>query len=139
MRRGLSDWNEAGQEGLSSLNAAMTRDGLVLELQSGVRLERPVLVVHLARDEGAGLVTHPRTIVRLGEQAEADMIEIFCGQGQREGWTNTIFEGDVEAGASLGHMILVDHGPAGIHTGRMTMELGADARYRAHHLRYFVP
>ena len=124
---GLGEWNGAGQEGLAALNAAMARDGVVLELPDGVRLERPVLVVHLL--SGAAGAVHPRSAVGLGAGAEAELVEVVLGHPDGGGWTNSVLEGAVAQGGRLRHAVLVRHGAAAVHTGRMTMDVARDANY----------
>ena len=123
---GLGEWNGAGQEGLASLNAAMARDGVVLDLPDGARLERPVLVVHLS--SGAAGAVHPRSVLRLGAGAEAELVEIFAGH-PGGGWTNSVLEGAVGQGGRLRHAVLIRPGADAVHTGRMTMHVARDAGY----------
>ncbi|MDE0385174.1 MAG: Fe-S cluster assembly protein SufD, partial [Defluviicoccus sp.] len=122
---GLGEWNGAGQEGLAALNAAMARDGVVLELADGVRLERPVLVVHLL--SGAAGALHPRSVLRLGAGAEAELVEVFVGRPGAGGWTNSVLEGALGQGGRLRHAVLVRPGADAVHTGRMTMDVARDA------------
>ena len=126
---GLVEWNGAGQEGLSALNSAMTRDGVVLDLSGGVRLDRPVLVVHLMT--GAAGAIHPRNVLRLGAGAEAELAEVFIGRPDGAGWSNAVLEGAIGEGARLGHVALIRQGAEAVHTGRMTMDVARDANYAA--------
>ncbi len=126
---GLSEWNGAGQEGLAALNTAMTRDGVLLDLPAGMKLDRPILVVHLLNGE-AGAV-HPRNVLRIGAGAEADLMEAFIGRPGNAGWTNAVLEGAIEPGGRLRHVAMIRHGADAVHTGRMTMEVGRGANYAA--------
>ena len=105
---GLAEWNGAGQEGLAALNTAMTRDGVVLDLPAGTKLDKPILVVHLLSGE-AGAV-HPRNVLRMGAGAEAEIVEVFIGRPGGAGWTNAVLEGAIGQGGHLRHVVLVRHG-----------------------------
>ena len=124
---GLGEWNGAGQEGLAALNTAMTRDGVVLELSDGVRLDRPVMLVHLL--SGAAGAVHPRSVLGLGAGAEAELLEVFVGRPDGDVWSNSVLEGAVGQGGRLRHAVLVRHGADAVHTGRMTMDVARDAGY----------
>ena len=124
---GLAEWNGAGQEGLAALNTAMTRDGVLFELPARVKLEKPILVVHLLSGK-AGAV-HPRNVLRIGSGAEADVVEAFIGLSGAGGWTNSVLDGAIGQGGALRHVALVRQGEDAVHTGRMSMEVERDARY----------
>ena len=126
---GLAEWNGAGQEGLAALNTAMTRDGVLFELPAGAKLEKPILVVHLLTGK-AGAV-HPRSVLRIGAGAEADVVESFIGLPGSGGWTNSVLDGAIAEGGRVRHVALVRHGEDAVHTGRMTMEAARDANYTA--------
>ena len=126
---GLAEWNGAGQEGLAALNTAMTRDGVLFELPAGTKLEKPILVVHLLTGK-AGAV-HPRSMLRIGAGAEADVVESFIGLPGSGGWTNSVLDGAIAEGGRVRHVALVRHGEDAVHTGRVTMEAARDANYTA--------
>ena len=126
---GLAEWNGAGQEGLAALNTAMTRDGVLFELPAGTKLEKPILVVHLLTGK-AGAV-HPRSVLRIGPGAEADVVESFIGLPGSGGWTNSVLDGAIAEGGRVRHVALVRHGEDAVHTGRVTMEVARDANYTA--------
>ena len=126
---GLAEWNGAGQEGLAALNTAMTRDGMLFELPAGAKLEKPILVVHLLTGK-AGAV-HPRSVLRIGPGAEADVVESFIGLPGSGGWTNSVLDGAIAEGGRVRHVALVRHGEDAVHTGRVTMEAARDANYTA--------
>ena len=126
---GLQEWNGAGQEGLAALNTAMTRDGVLLDLPAGARPDRPVLIVHLL--SGAAGAVHPRSLIRLGAGAEAELIEAFVGRPDGGGWTNPVLEGAIGEGGRLRHAALFRHGAEAIHTGRAAITVARDAAYAA--------
>ena len=126
---GLAEWNGAGQEGLAALNTAMTRDGVLLELPPGMKLDRPILVVHLLSREAGAI--HPRNVLRIGAGAEAALVEAFVGRPGGAGWTNAVLEGSIEPGGRVRHVAMIRHGADAVHTGRMTMEVGRGANYAA--------
>ena len=125
-----SDGFSAEHIGLKALNAAMTRDGLVVEVPNGAVLERPVVVVHAMSAAAGSRAVHPRTVVRMGEGAEAELIEVFTGEAGARGWTNAVLDGSLARAAHLRHVVLVDQSEGATHTGLGTLAVGRDASYR---------
>jgi len=59
---------------------AFLRDALVLGVPARARIDRPIVIVHLLgtrKAEGLAPAAFPRTVIELGEAAEATVIELF--------------------------------------------------------------
>ena len=68
--------SEAGlDDPLAALNEANLNDAIIIDIERGVRLEKPIVVVN-ALETGA---IFPRLIVRLGDAAVASVVELFVG------------------------------------------------------------
>ncbi len=124
------DREMAGHAGLRALNTAMTRDGLVVDLPPGARLDKPVCVIHRRSRAHGGLAVHPRSLLRIGAGCELELIEVFAGDPDADGWTNAILDAELAEGARLRHLVLVAEPERAIHTGLSEITLGADAVYR---------
>jgi Fe-S cluster assembly protein SufD len=61
----------------TTLGEALAQDAVVINIPSGVRVERPIVVVHDARRGLGNAATFPRLFVELGEGSEATVIEYF--------------------------------------------------------------
>lgn len=59
-----------------TLNAAFTAEPVVVRVPRGVAVEKPIVVVHWIDSDGAAVF--PRTIVELGESAEATVVEVVA-------------------------------------------------------------
>lgn len=68
---------DAGAD-LVGLNDACTLDPLVVDVAPGARLERPVVVLHVAAADGSAVF--PRTVVRVGEGAVASVVEAVVSE-----------------------------------------------------------
>ena len=125
------DGARADHTGLAALNAAMTRDGLVVEADGRAPLEKPVAIVHMRSAAGGGLAVHPRVLLRIGAGSAVELIEFFVGAAGADGWTNSVLEARLEPGARLGHVALVDQPGEAVHTGLASVDVGRDAGYSA--------
>ncbi len=68
---------DAGAD-LVGLNDACALDPLLVDVAPGARLERPVVVLHVAGADGSAVF--PRTVVRVGEGAVASVVEAVVSE-----------------------------------------------------------
>ena len=134
---------EADAEGalahpLETLNAALSDCGARLEVPADA--DCPPVLLHSSRsgEPGAERMLHPRFIVELGAGSRAVVIEAHEGGergeggegGADSGWTNPSAFCRIGENAEL-HYLRLDREPERVaHTGRVTFELGRDARLR---------
>lgn len=112
---------------LSALNAALWKSGGCLTVPPGQRLERPVFLRFLAGEPEAML--HPRSLLRLDAGAEAVVVECYTGATPANYWRNPVTEIELEAGARLVHIRIIEEGAAATHTGLTAARLAADSHY----------
>jgi Fe-S cluster assembly protein SufD len=113
---------------LSELNAALASDGVVLLLQDGVVLDKPVEIVSF----GVPALVNLRHLIRLGAKAEATVLESYRDGGASEklaGWTNVYAHVVVGEGAKLTHIRLQAEHDAAYHAALGRVSVGAGARY----------
>lgn len=129
--RRLSRRTDRRPQALVALNAALASDGAVLVLEDGVRLERPVEIVHLAGAGGPARAHHLRTLVALGAGAAAEVVETFAGADGAETWTNAVTDISLGAEASLRHLRLDLEGADAVHVDVAHARLGRGASLEA--------
>lgn len=81
-RTTLDELNVFTKDSLEDLNFALGMDGIFIDVPSGVCLEKPIYIVHRS-DCHEGLC-QPKTIMRLGKNAQAVLIEDFRGRGRED-------------------------------------------------------
>jgi Fe-S cluster assembly protein SufD len=64
------------QDAFTALNEALLHDAAVIDVPKGVVIERPIVVLEWV--EGDGIAVLPRTIVRLGEAAQATVVDVLA-------------------------------------------------------------
>lgn len=111
---------------LSELNAALASDGVVLLLEDGVALDKPVEIVSF----GMPALVNLRHLIRLGARAEATVLESYRdGGASAAGWTNVYAHTAVGEGAKLTHIRLQAENDAAYHAALGRVAIGAGARY----------
>ncbi len=116
--------------GFVALNAAMAADGLCICIGDGICLDKPLYILHLAGPSGR--VAHIRHGIALGDNAEAAVIEHFCGGPDGSGLTNTVTGIRLQQGAKLSHYRLQQEPESRFHIGRVEVEQARDSYYASH-------
>ena len=109
----------------AALNAASFDDGFVLDVAPEVSLEEPIEIAHVASG-GVPVSLHTRSIVMLGRESRARVIETFTGRGRY--WRNDVVAARLAAGAALDRVALVEEANNAVHLGAFDAELGRAAR-----------
>lgn len=115
----------------AALNAALFTDGAVLLIPDGVTIEEPIRLAHHATGEEGMEVG--RTLVVLGRQASAVLVESFTGPAGSAYFTNYCTEIVLGEGARLEHLRIQDESRGAWHVGLTQVD-----QARASHYRSFV-
>lgn len=111
---------------LAELNAAFASDGLLLQVDDGVVLDRPVELLAF----GAPALVNLRHLVRLGRKAEAVLVENYRDAGLAEaGWSNIVAGVELAEGAKLTHIRLQGESAVTYHAALGRVSVGVNARY----------
>ena len=122
----VSETDMAGAQPFAAVNAAFFADGVVLALDAGVVLEKPVEIIHVASAPEPRSF-HLRNLIRLGAGSRATIIETFIGKGAA--WTNAVAALDLGEAAALEHVVLQDESRDAIHFALLRGGLAAGAAY----------
>jgi len=105
------------------VNDVLAQQGVVIDIGAGAKVEQPIRIVNFA---SAGIESHQRTLVRVGENAQATIIEHGSGSGNS---LNTVFaEYDIAEKARLEHYRFALHEGEAIHIGGSHFKLHDHAR-----------
>jgi Fe-S cluster assembly protein SufD len=117
-----------GAQPFGALNAAFFADGVVLALDAGVVLPRPVEILHYG-DAPSPSAFHLRNAIIAAPGSSAQVTETYAGAGA--GWSNLVTAITLSAGAVLRHAVVqVESGDA-THLATTRAHLEAGARYDA--------
>jgi len=110
-----------------ALNTAFLRDGAILRLGRGVRVERPIELVFVS---AGPIAVYPRLLIVAEPGSSAILIEHHVGLGDSAVFANHVAEIVVEEGAALTHHKVQTETPASFHIANTHVRVGKDARYR---------
>ncbi|MDR3498066.1 MAG: Fe-S cluster assembly protein SufD [Parvibaculum sp.] len=112
--------------GIVALNTAMMGDGLGLHVAAGVRLGKPLHILHFAADAGA---FHVRNLIRLEEGAEATIFETHAGAAAASSFADHAADVSLAEGARLAIVKVQDEAPSAIHLATLTARLDARSHF----------
>ena len=127
---GLMGTSAPEAETVVALNTALLTDGTIVRIADNARFSKPLHIVNV-RALGAAHTIATRTIVTVGQRAEATIIETHIALGNAGGGqTNSATEITVGAGAVVDHVKVTSERGA-THLASWMIALGAASTYRA--------
>ena len=124
----LSLTTDRRPQSLVALNAALASDGAVLVVADGAALPHPLEVVYVARGAASPCAHHLRTLIALGNEAQAEVVEVYAG-GSASVWTNHVTDIALGAQACLEHVRADAGSDTAVHVDVAHARLQAGASY----------
>jgi Fe-S cluster assembly protein SufD len=119
-----------GDQVFTALNTAGLEDGLLVSVDPGLAVERPVEILHLSVGADVPRVAQPRHLLVLGEGARATVIERYLSLGEPLYCTNSVLELILEPGAGLDHHRIQTESPNAFHLTGLYLSQARGSRYR---------
>lgn len=118
-------------DALLALNTAAATDGLIIDVAANAVIEQPILIQWQDGQTGSDVMSQTRLLVRIGQSAEARLVELVSGPDGQASWRNAVNVFDVADNAKLTHVSVGIGGDARILTARDEARLGRDALLRS--------
>lgn len=117
---------------MGALNAALMADGLVVLVDAGVALDRPLHMVAVTEAPDQARHVHPRHLVILGDGAQVTLVESrVTAPGAAPTLVNTVTEIALGARARLRHVSLANVGAEAVDLGLTEVSVAEEATYDA--------
>jgi Fe-S cluster assembly protein SufD len=125
---------QVGGDALVRLNDAFFSDAVVIDVPAGIVVPHPIVIVHWCDPEipaARSGAAFPRTCVRLGENAQAAVVEVMAGSASTtRSLVVPVTELSAEGGASLSYVSLQILNDASWCIARLAARAGNDATLR---------
>jgi len=131
---GLLRLDGRDDDAVLALNTAYASDGAVVDIAGGAKLDKPLLLVFVRAGVEPQFVA-ARNVVRIGDGAEATIIEAFVTLpgAAKEFQLNAATKIVVGNGAVVSHVKCTLESGGGTHLANWLIDLGGDADYRGFH------
>lgn len=87
------------KDGINALNTAFVHGGVFIHVKKGKIVEHPVYIYNITDARFAPILSQPRSLIYVGENAQMKLVETFATMGEQESFTNQILEMVVEKDA----------------------------------------
>jgi Fe-S cluster assembly protein SufD len=120
-----------GQHAFAALNLATLHDGAVIRVEAGVRLEKPIELLHVTTRAAEGRALRSRHLVLLAEGAKANLIERYLSLDDAVAcFNNLVCEVSLAKGARLIHQRLQLEAAQSYHLSDIHLGLDEAAHYQ---------
>lgn len=91
------------KDGINALNTALEAGGVFIHVKPGQVTEHPVYIYNVTDARSGNVLSQPRSLIHIGENAKVSIAETFVTLGTGESLTNQVMEIIVEKDAYLEH------------------------------------
>jgi Fe-S cluster assembly protein SufD len=111
----------------TALNTAFMHDGAVVAVERDREIERPIHLLFVTDAVAAKSMMHPRSLIVLGRNAKARVIESYVALSDAVYLTNAVTEVALADGATLHHVRLQREGMRAFHVGTVEAHQARDS------------
>jgi len=119
------------QTPFTALSAATFSDGLYLSVAPGATPAVPMVLLHVATDASHDALLAPRSLVLVGQEARATLLEQYIALTDRPYFTNAVIELRLAAASWLEHVRVQRENEAAWHIGFTQVDQSRDSHYRS--------
>jgi Fe-S cluster assembly protein SufD len=124
---------DADSRAFAALNSAFAADGGFISVPAGVLLDTPLQLLFVSvAPSHAGTMSHPRTLVVLGANSQAQLVETYVGGPGQKYFTNAVTEVFVGEHAVLDHYKVQEESVEAFHIASMHVRAARSANFSSH-------
>jgi Fe-S cluster assembly protein SufD len=87
------------KDGIHAMNTAFVQEGIFIHVKKGQVTPHPVYIYHITDARADHMLSQPRTLLYVGENAQVQIVETYKTLGSLESFTNQVMELVVEKDA----------------------------------------
>src|SRR5258708_723271 len=88
------------QSAFNAFNTAFVNGGVFIHVKQGLSVEHPVYIYNITDARSVNILSQPRSLVHVGENASIQIAETYTTIGLSESFTNQVMEIIVEKDAT---------------------------------------
>lgn len=120
------------RDGFEALNTALAVDGALVEIGPDVTLDIPIEIVHLAYAAGDPVMSHPRTLIRVGAASRVTIVETYFGGRDGTSFTNSQNQVLLDDSSQLEHYRFQADSDTAYHLSSVSVRPGRASRFASH-------
>lgn len=135
LERHLGHYANAKTHALVALNTAFFDDGAFIEIPKGAVLQKPLHILRISYGSGQATVSHPRSLIVVGDTGQATIIETFLSLEEDTTFTNTVTEIVAGEGALVDYCKVQQESDAAYHYGRVQVHQERSSSVATHSIQ----
>lgn len=125
---------QAENHAFAALNTAFAQDGALIILPRNALVEDPIHLLYLTVAGDAPAVSHPRTLIIAGENAQATIAEVYSGIGEGATLSNAATEIVLASNAVVDHYKVQAESENAYHVGVQQVQLAKNSVFTSHNI-----
>lgn len=130
----LGEQIDLEKPGLNAINTMLMQDGLVLQVQAGKTISKPVELLVISTAENQNLASHLRNLVQVEADAEVTLLEHYVSLADTEGFTDVVTEVKLDEKATLNHFKLQHESLAHYHIATLASKQAAGSNWHTNNI-----
>jgi Fe-S cluster assembly protein SufD len=118
----------------TALNTSFLHDGAFIAVHGGKTVEQPIEIIYLAQPASKPVLMNPRTLVIVGNDAHATIVERYLAVGEGVYFTNAVTEIVLAEHASVDHIKLQEESLQAYHVANTQIVQAGDSNFTSHYL-----
>jgi Fe-S cluster assembly protein SufD len=119
----------ADKDPFAGLNQLAFQDGVFISLEDKLVLDKPILILHLAKADENGQTQHPRIYIETGRFVEATFIEQTIAMDEQAFLINSVEEIKVGEGAHIHHYKIQDETNQALEVSNTGVDVHKDSTF----------
>ena len=115
-----------------ALNTAFAEDGAFIEIPAGMVLEGPIHLLFVSTESDAPIMMHPRNLVLIGQEAQAEIIEEYVSLGTSKVLCNSATELVAGENATVAHYMIEREHEAAFNISTLRIQQARSANVQSH-------
>ena len=120
------------RDAFAALNTAFAEDGAYVHVRRGVVLTDPIYLLFISTASDKPLMTHPRNLVVVGDEAQATIVEDYVSIGETPAFSNTATELVAGENAVVSHYMVEREHRQAFNISTLRIQQGRSANVSSH-------
>lgn len=120
------------QDSFTALNTAFLQDGVLIECDADIHLERPLQLIFVSHQLPQPSACYPRILLRFGARSQATVVETYYGLEGSANFTDSVTQVLLDDSARLEHLRIQRESPADFHVSRVAVDQQHASSYTSH-------
>ena len=116
-------------DAFTALNTAFIQDGAFIFIPKNAIVEKPIHILNVSHSKSGGIISQPRNLIVLGENAQAKVVESYVSLEDHNYFTNSVTEVVLTASANLDYYKDQKESINAFHIGFVAVHQEKDSRF----------